>query len=118
MHEFNICQTIVDTAISEMEKVRPRPRRLSRVHVVVGCLRQIVPESLRFAYEVLTKDTPAEKSEIDIRVLPLEGACNRCGWTGLFASSRFLCGKCGAESAFTVGGRELYLESIEVEGDG
>ena len=75
MHEFSICQSIVDTVVEEMEKLDPPPRRLVKTRVVVGELRQIVSECLQFAYESLTKGTPAEGSALDIVPATLTAKC-------------------------------------------
>ncbi len=82
MHEFAICQSIVEAVIAESARLSPPAKRVLRADIVVGRLRALVPESLNFAYEILTKGTPAEGSTL--RITPADG-------------------------------RELYLESMEVE---
>lgn len=84
MHEFSICQSIVETAISESGRLVPPAKKVLLTRVVVGRYRAVVEESLKFAYETLTKGTLAEGSLLEIK--PAEG-------------------------------RELYLESLEVEQD-
>ena len=84
MHEFSICQSIVDAVLAKSRSLKPPVIRVSRATIVVGKLRALVPESLNFAYQELTRGTPAEGSELTISK---------------------------AE------GRELYLESMEVEQD-
>jgi len=116
MHEFNICQNIVDSVIAELEKHDPVPRLL-KTRVVIGKLRQLVPEYLQFAYENLTKETLAEGSTLVIIQKPVIGKCVACGWQGEMGSSGFGCGKCGSATAEIIAGRELYLESLEIEED-
>ncbi len=117
MHEFSICQTIVDTAIEEIEKHGLKPRSLIKTHVVVGKLRQLVPEYLQFAYETLTKNTIIEGSVLEISTKPIIGKCKKCGWEGEMSVACFRCQKCESNNAEIIGGRELYLKSLEAEED-
>jgi len=113
MHEFSMCQTIVNTALVELKK-HPAAR-LKKVRVVVGRRHAVVPGNLRFAYEVLTRDTPAEGSVLAIRTVPVTGRCRRCGWRGRIQGFRYLCSACEHGDLEITGGNELYLESLEVE---
>lgn len=115
MHEFAICESLVEALLAEMGKLRPPPRRLVKARVVVGVLRQVVPEYLREAYALLTHDTAAAGSALEIRVQPLVGRCRSCGWEGGLSPSDILCASCGKGDLEIVAGRELYLESLEVE---
>jgi hydrogenase nickel incorporation protein HypA/HybF len=100
-----------------MERLQPRPKRLVKTRVVVGALRQVVPEHLRFAYETLSRGTVAEGSTLEIQMVPIVGRCEDCGREGLMPRAQFQCDACGSNRAAVVGGRELYVESLEVEYD-
>jgi len=115
VHEFSIAQTIVKAVLAELKKVRPA--RLVRARVVAGGLHQLVPANLTFAYEVLTKDTPAAGSVLNIRNVPITAECRQCHWRGEIRGALFVCGRCKAGDIEITGGRELYLDSIEVEKD-
>ena len=93
-----------------------RPLRV--VRVVAGQQHQIVPDALVFAYELLTRDTPAAGSRLELRIRPLEARCPSCGWQGALEPPVFLCGACGQGGIELLGGNELYLESLEVARDG
>lgn len=115
MHEFSICQSLVDAVVDEMRKIGPGPVRLLKTRVVVGDLRQVVPEFLEQAYKILTKDTIAENSALEIERLPVSGRCEDCGWCGEMPMGKFGCQACGSARAEIVGGRELYLDNLEIE---
>ena len=117
MHEFSICEGLLDTVLAEMRKVNPPARRLLKTRIVVGAMRQVVPEYLAFAYESLTKGTPAEGSALDIVPAPVAAKCRNCGWQGESANPSFQCVKCQSYDLDIEGGTELYLESLEVEQD-
>ena len=119
MHEFSICQALVDAITAEMDKVdAPRPLRLVKARVVVGALRQIVPDILQTAYEVITRDTPAEGSTLEIVTVPVTVKCEKCGWTGEIEDILFQCGNCGHTGVEPARGMELYLDNMEIESDG
>ncbi|MHB0936921.1 MAG: hydrogenase maturation nickel metallochaperone HypA/HybF [Armatimonadota bacterium] len=117
MHEFGIGQELVAAVVSELGRFTPPPR-LQKVRVVVGGLRQVIPDNLLFAYEVLSRDTPAAGSVLEIETLPLRGECADCGWQGEITLPVFQCGACRAYAVRTLGGMELYLDSLEIEGEG
>jgi len=114
MHEVAIGQSLVAAVLEELRRHGVPPGALRVTHVVAGQLHQIVPEALASAYEVLTRDTPAAGSTLELRVRPLEARCPACGWHGAVEPPVFLCGACGAGGIELLGGSELYLESLEV----
>jgi hydrogenase nickel incorporation protein HypA/HybF len=115
MHEFSICERIVEAVLGELSALRPAPKRLCKARVVVGRLHQIVPDYLTFAYELLTRDTAAEGSEMELIQAPVVGKCRSCGWCGDIELPIFRCGDCGALDVELVSGKELRLEQLEVE---
>lgn len=117
MHEFSICEGLVDAVLKEAEKLEPPPDRVIRVQVVMGRLHQIVPDYLAQAFEVLTRGTPAEGAEMKMKTLPVVGRCNACGWEGEVDPPFFRCGRCEALDLDVVKGKELFLERMEVEYD-
>ncbi len=117
MHEFSLCQELTQALLQEMARLQPPPSRLLSARVVVGALRQIVPETLIFAYETLTKNTPASGSRLEIRPAPLRLACRACGRQQEIAHWVPACPACGSPDLDLQGGMELYLDHLEVEVD-
>ena len=115
MHEFSIGQTLVKAVLAELDKPDRNTPTLLKACVVVGALRSIVPEYLEQAYGVLTKDTAAEGSLLEVRIAPVAGKCEDCGWRGEMSRGDFTCRSCGSSRAEIVGGKELYLDHLEVE---
>lgn len=115
MHEFSICRSIVDSVLAELERPDHKGARLLRTRIVAGDFRQIVPDFLCNAYEILTSGTPAEGSVLEVRTVPIVGRCRDCGWKGNLAVGEFWCGSCESVKVDLVGGMELHLESIELE---
>ena len=114
MHEFSICQNIVKLVLKEYEKLAPQAGKLLKTRIVVGKMHQIVPQSLQFAYEVLTRDTPAADSQLEIILKPVKVICKECNWQGEINDSLFLCRSCEKANVEIVTGKELYIQDLEV----
>ncbi len=115
MHEFNVCQSIVDTIEEKIPHDGATRPKVIKISVVIGELRPVVSENLAHAYVYLTKGTIAEGSELAITRPQARGKCNRCGATSECATTHFICKQCGANTGEIVGGRELYIEHIEIQ---
>jgi len=115
MHELSICQSLVNTILEEMNKHGGEGVKLVRARVKMGKLHQIVPEMLEQAYHVLIKDTVADGSVLDVEHVPVVLKCGKCGWQGEMQEMFFRCGSCGSTEVDVVSGKEMSLETIEVE---
>ena len=126
MHELSISSAIVDTALRHAGG-----RRVTRVDVTIGALRQVVPESLSFYFEIVARDGECEGAELALEIVTALMECRECGheWdpapkpvdgheTGSWVLPQFRCPECDAAGAEVVRGDELEVESIEVERQG
>lgn len=115
MHEFAICEQLVATVLEELAKMPPPAPRLACVRIVVGNMQQVVPDSMDMAFDVLTQDTPAAGAKLEMRRTPVVIDCRKCGWHGEVKSNLIRCAQCVSGDVQVVSGKELYLESLEVE---
>jgi hydrogenase nickel incorporation protein HypA/HybF len=115
MHEFSICRSIIAVVLAEMKKIKNRRARLRKVNIIAGQYHRLVPANLKFAYKILTRDTAAEGSALCIKSMPVILKCHACGWQGRTNQAFFLCKKCGQGNVEITGGKELCLESLELE---
>jgi hydrogenase nickel incorporation protein HypA/HybF len=90
-------------------------RRVTAVGLRVGHLRQVVPSSLAFAFELLSQGTPAEGAELEIEQVPAAVRCRRCGGEGALVELPAACGACGGLDVELRGGDELLVEWLELE---
>jgi hydrogenase nickel incorporation protein HypA/HybF len=122
MHELSISSAIVDTALHHADG-----RRVTRVDVRIGALRQVVPESLDFYFEIVSRDGGCAGARLQIEYVSAWMGCPACGheWdpapepaAGHEALTPvlpvFRCPECGAAGAEVRRGDELEVESIEV----
>jgi len=109
MHELALARAILATAIERAEG-----RRVVSVEVSVGALRQVVPSSLAFGFEVLARGTGCEGARLEQRLQPARLRCV-CGAQWELAELSLLCPRCGGGRTQVISGEELRVETIEVE---
>jgi hydrogenase nickel incorporation protein HypA/HybF len=109
VHELSLCQAILDT-VEQRAGGRPVPR----VDVRIGHLRQVVPDSLLFAWEMLTEHTPLAGCALVVDHVPAVVACRRCGATTTLAWPVLVCAACEGDDVDLVSGDELQIASFDV----
>ena len=109
MHELSLCQAIAETA-----ERRAAGRPVQRVNVRIGHLRQVVPDSLTFAWELLVEDSPLAGSTLDVDYVPAVIACSACGEQSTLEWPVFVCLACGSHDVQLVSGEELLLVSLQL----
>ncbi len=91
-------------------------RTVKVINVRVGQLRQIVPGTLAYCWELVSADTPLAGSRISIEPVPARIRCRACGHvTDVGAVPVFACEGCGGFDAEVVSGEEFLVTSLELE---
>ncbi len=118
MHELSIVTGIVESVTESLAALPDSSRgaRVVEVRLKVGALASVVPESLEFCYEIAAAGTPLEGSRLAIRLLPVVVHCAPCGVDAeLVGVQSFRCPRCGKPCMDLRQGRELEIDSIEIE---
>jgi hydrogenase nickel incorporation protein HypA/HybF len=113
MHEQSIVESLLAIAIENAEKASAS--RILRINLVVGELSGIVEESVGFYFSFLSEDTIAANASISYNRIPAKLHCRKCDKIFVAENLDFRCPQCQEQQLEIVGGRELYIESIEVE---
>ena len=113
MHEIGIALQIVDIATASIPPNIGKTR-VEKVNLRIGKLAAVVPESLRFCFEMAAKDTPLQGAQLSIEELPGVAKCNDCDTQWTIRGLSFRCGKCQSSSVEIISGRELDVQSIEI----
>lgn len=108
MHELSICTSLV--AIVEQHAAG---RQVDQVRLDIGHLRQVVPDTLVYSWEIVTEGTPLAGSRLEINHIPAVIQCRSCGATTTIDVPVFRCG-CGSTETDLVAGRELLVTSLEL----
>lgn len=114
MHELSIAASIVE-AVTETAAAYPGTR-VQVVRLRVGALAAVVEDSLQFCWGVSTEGTPLSGAALVVRVMPVVVHCAACGEDSELAGVQsFRCPRCGEPAGDLRQGRELEIESIEIE---
>lgn len=114
MHELSVTQNIVNIAVEAAQGAGSS--RITAIDLLVGELTGFVTDSIQFYFDLLSKGTVAEGALLRVRREPASATCGGCGHV-FHPEIPFLpaCPACGSGAVRLAGGRELRVESIEVE---
>jgi len=114
MHELSIVASVVDS-VTESLAAYPEAR-VKEVRLRVGVLASVVEDSLQFCYGIAIEGTRLEGSKLVIQVLPVVARCEACNADVELATLQsFRCSRCGEPVTDLRQGRELDIDSIEIE---
>ena len=111
MHELSITQSVVE-AVTE----RTGSAAVVSVRLRVGRLAGVVPDAMRFCFELVTAGTPLEGAVLEFDRPEGRGRCRTCGAEFALLDPVLLC-DCGSADVEVLAGRELAVASV-VLGEG
>jgi hydrogenase nickel incorporation protein HypA/HybF len=107
MHELSLATAVVEACAE-----RAAGARVLRVRVEVGQLVAVLPQSLRFCFELCAQGTDVEGAELEILETPGRAVCNACA-AAVALTSPF--GRCDCGGVLrVVGGNELRVKNMEI----
>jgi hydrogenase nickel incorporation protein HypA/HybF len=109
MHELSISRSILETALEHAVG-----RRVLLISMTIGALRQVVPDSLAFYFEIVSRGTVCEGARLQTRFMPARLGC-ACGEEWQLEDPAFRCPRCAGGRVTVLDGDELCIDSIEVE---
>jgi len=113
MHEIGIANSILDAVRAEAERHSGTEPR--KVAVRIGELAAVDADALRFAFEILTRDTDLETLELDIELCPRRQHCCACGAEFDVIDYKLHCPQCGEERSECISGEQLELAYLEMD---
>jgi hydrogenase nickel incorporation protein HypA/HybF len=112
MHEMSITQSLLGIALAEA--TRAGAQRIKTIRLKVGAITGVVPDSVAFYLELLARGTMAEGVCLEATIMPATGYCPACKASFPADDLIFVCPQCQGPAQVS-GGRELLMESLEVE---
>jgi len=110
MHELSVCGSIY-----EIVDRTAAGRAVSVIHLQVGQLRQIVPDTLKYWWTLVSDQTDLAGSELEVDSVPVTLLCAQCNClTTLADEPLFLCDRCGGNHVSVTTGEEFMLTSLEL----
>jgi hydrogenase nickel incorporation protein HypA/HybF len=110
MHELAITENILDIALKHANA-----QRITDVHIAIGELSTFVDGSVRHYWDIISKGTPAEGSQLHFRHIPILLQCRDCNAQFNATKDMSTCTSCGSQRLKVLAGDEFSLESIEVK---
>lgn len=113
MHEMGIAQNILDIAVEAANK--ESAKKISRINLVAGELRGIVPMQLSFCFSIVAKESIASGAYLHVEEVPVTARCSDCGTDFQVQEYQYTCPDCKSTKIQVTGGAELRIKDIEIE---
>jgi hydrogenase nickel incorporation protein HypA/HybF len=122
MHEASITQAMMGLALEHA-----KGQRITDIYLRVGRMSFVVPESVQFYFEYLSRGTVAEGATLHFETVPLEMTCGDCGrqadlsdWAdepprAVMVEALARGCECGSKNLRVTGGTGFDMVSLEVE---
>lgn len=108
MHELAITQEILAIACD-----RTGGARIKRLVVEIGKLSAVLPDAVRFSFELCSQETPAEGATLEIIETPGLGRCRKCQAEVAMETPLGRCA-CGSTDLDWLSGEELKIKELEI----
>ncbi|MEH1819937.1 MAG: hydrogenase maturation nickel metallochaperone HypA [Nostoc sp.] len=109
MHELGITQNIV-AIVTENAK----GAKVQRVLLEIGKLSAIMPDAIRFCFDICTQGTVLAGAKLEIVEIPGLAKCRQCGAEISVDKPYGIC-NCGSVQLDLITGEELNIKEIEIE---
>jgi hydrogenase nickel incorporation protein HypA/HybF len=86
-----------------------------RVRLEIGRLSSVMPEAVRFCFDVCARGTPLEGAALEIVEIAGRGRCNECGDERSMSVPAGRCPECAKGTLRPIAGEELNIKEMEVE---
>ena len=109
MHELGITQQVVEIVCRRAEG-----RRVKRVVLEIGKLTVVLPDAVRFCFDLCCEGTEAAGAALEIVEIPARARCRACQ-TEITRDQPFGMCACGSCDLEWLSGDELRVREIEIE---
>ena len=122
MHEMSVTEAMLDMALEHA-----KGHRITDIYLQVGRMSLIVPESVEFYFEYLSKGTLAEGATLHFEIQPIEMTCMDCGRQAdltelvdeqpraIMVEALARGCRCGSKNLRVTGGTGFDMVSLEVD---
>lgn len=113
MHELSIARSIADIVCGLVE---PTERgRIRSIHVDVGTVSGVVPDSLEFCFEAVSQEYALPPHSLAINRIPFRCSCRNCSHEFSNQTGIVVCPVCGSSDTAVCSGRELRVATIDID---
>ena len=108
MHELAITEGIVDLIVERTDRAR-----VTAVYLRIGKVSGVVPDAVRFCFDLVAAGSPVEGARLEIDEPPGRARCRACDRAFDVEGLVVLC-PCGSADVDVVGGDELLVHALEL----
>ena len=110
VHELSLCGSIANIV-----ERHAAGRSVSVIRIQIGQLRQVVPDTLVYCWDLVSEGTSLAGSRIDVEAIPARIRCRACDQiTEVGDLPVLVCRECGSTDAEIVSGEEFMITSMEL----
>ncbi|CAI9085269.1 hydrogenase maturation nickel metallochaperone HypA [Candidatus Methylacidiphilum fumarolicum] len=113
MHELSLCESLV--SLLEEKALELGFHKVKKIVLKTGPLALIEPEAMKFSFSIASKGTIAEGAELHIEEILVKAYCLSCQKEGFVGKIGESCPNCEGVMILSEEGKELTVDSIEVE---
>ncbi|MCG6932017.1 MAG: hydrogenase maturation nickel metallochaperone HypA [Gallionella sp.] len=113
VHEMSIAESVLQ--IIEDKALSDGYARVKTVWLEIGQLAGVETESLRFCFDVVTRDSVARDARLEIIETAGQGWCMDCARNVAVTARYEPCPICGSFQIEVTGGDEMRVKELEVE---
>jgi hydrogenase nickel incorporation protein HypA/HybF len=108
MHELALTQEIIALICERMQGAR-----VTRVVLEIGRLSAVLPDAIRFCFDVCAEGTSLDGATLDVIEVPGSARCRVCGEIVVLQRPFGIC-RCGCTDLEWISGDELKIKEVEV----
>lgn len=109
MHELAITESVVETITERLPDVA-----IARVRLEIGRLSGVVPDAVRFCFDLVTAGTALEGAVLEIDEPAGLARCRACGRETATDDPIVIC-PCGSVDVEVLAGRDLRIREVEMK---
>lgn len=113
MHEFSLMTGVLDAV--EASAKENKASRVVEIKLVIGDMAEVLEDAMDFAFEALSPGTLAEGAKLTMTKIEPRSRCTVCGTEFEHDRYHFGCPECDSLATELVAGKEMYIESMEIE---
>jgi hydrogenase nickel incorporation protein HypA/HybF len=106
VHELAIAEEVVAIVAARTDGAR-----VTRVVLEIGRLCAVLPDAMRFCFDLATEGTVAEGARLEIIEIPGRGQCRGCGAEVVLDRPFGRC-RCGGSDLEWLAGEELRVKEV------
>jgi hydrogenase nickel incorporation protein HypA/HybF len=113
MHEMALAESVIQIVESTARRHGATVVRV--VSLEIGRLSHVEPEALRFAFDVVKRDSAAHGARLEIVAADGAAWCMKCSQTVTLGRLGEACPRCGSYQLQVTAGDEMRVKEIEIE---